>query len=56
VLIIGPAIRAFRGRRIFNGDKNPQHDFLRKGNKAIGPMEYIYSVLKNHAEYEKDSS
>jgi hypothetical protein len=22
----------------FKGDKNPQHAFLRKGNKAVGPM------------------
>jgi len=24
--------------RIFQGEKNPQHAFLRKGSKAVGPM------------------
>jgi hypothetical protein len=27
-----------RGRWIFKGDKNPQHTFLRRGSKAVGPM------------------
>jgi hypothetical protein len=25
----------------FKGDKNPQHSFLRKGSKIIGPMSQI---------------
>jgi hypothetical protein len=29
------------------GDKNPQHTFLRKGSKIIGPMSQIYGMLKN---------
>ena len=27
-----------RSRRIFKGEKNPQHAFLRRGSKAVGPM------------------
>jgi hypothetical protein len=27
-----------RGRWIFKGDKNPEHHFLRRGSKAVGPM------------------
>jgi hypothetical protein len=29
------------------GDKNPQHAFLRKGSKIIGPMSQICGMLKN---------
>jgi hypothetical protein len=39
VLAIGPKVRQFkpgRGRRIFKGYKNPLHDFLRWGSKAVG--------------------
>jgi hypothetical protein len=39
VLAIGPKVRGFkpsRGRRIFKGDKNPQHAFLRR-SKVVGP-------------------
>jgi hypothetical protein len=41
VLDTGPKVRGFdpdRGRWIFKGDKNPEHHFLRKGSKAVGPM------------------
>jgi hypothetical protein len=41
VLAIGPKVRGFdpdRGRWIFKGDKNPEHHFLRRGSKAVGPM------------------
>jgi hypothetical protein len=39
VLATGPKVRGFdRGRWIFKGDKNPEHHFLRRGNKAVGPM------------------
>ena len=41
VLAFGTQVRGFkpgRSRRIFQGEKNPQHAFLRKGNKAICPM------------------
>jgi hypothetical protein len=37
----GPKVRGFdpdRGRWIFKGDKNPEHHFLRRGSKAVGPM------------------
>jgi hypothetical protein len=27
-----------RGRSIFKEDKKPQHDFPRRGSKAVGPM------------------
>jgi hypothetical protein len=27
-----------RSRRIFQGEKNPQHTFLQRGSKAVGPM------------------
>jgi hypothetical protein len=41
VLATGPKVRGFdpdRCRWIFNGDKNPEHHFLRRGSKAVGPM------------------
>jgi hypothetical protein len=41
VLATWPKVRGFdpdRGRWIFKGDKNPEHNFLRKGSKAVGPM------------------
>jgi hypothetical protein len=41
VLATGPKVRGFdpdRGRWIFKGDKNPEHRFLRRGSKAVGPM------------------
>jgi hypothetical protein len=41
VLATGPKVRGFnpgRGRWNFKGDKNPEHDFLRGGSKAVGPM------------------
>jgi hypothetical protein len=41
VLSTGPKVRGFdpdRGRWIFKDDKNPEHHFLRRGSKAIGPM------------------
>jgi hypothetical protein len=41
VLAVGPKVGGFkagRGRRIFKSDKNPLHDFLRRGSKAVGPM------------------
>jgi hypothetical protein len=41
VIATGPKVRWFdpdRGRWIFKGDKNPEHHFLRRGSKAVGPM------------------
>jgi hypothetical protein len=35
----------------FFGRKNPQHAFLRKRSKAVGPVSYIYGTLKNHCDY-----
>jgi hypothetical protein len=40
VLATGPKVCGFklgRGRWIFKGDKNMQHVFLRKGNRAVSP-------------------
>jgi hypothetical protein len=37
----GPKVHGFdpdQGRWIFKGDKNPEHHFLRRGSKAVGPM------------------
>jgi hypothetical protein len=28
----------------FSGVKNPEHAFLRKGSKAVGPVSYIYGT------------
>jgi hypothetical protein len=36
-----------RSRRIFSGEKNPLHAFLRKGSKAVCPMSQICGMLKN---------
>jgi hypothetical protein len=41
VLAMGPKVCEFkpsRGRWMFNADKNPLHDFLRRGSKDVGPM------------------
>jgi len=41
LLAFGTQVRGFtpcRTRRIFLGRKNPQHAFLRRGSKAVGPM------------------
>ena len=41
VLAFGTQVRGFapgRSRREFLGRKNPQHAFLRRGSKAVGPM------------------
>ena len=37
----GSEVRGFdlgRGRWIFSERKNPAYDFIRKGNKAVGPV------------------
>jgi hypothetical protein len=41
VVTTGPKVREFkpgRKRWIFNGDKNPEHSFLRMRSKAVGHM------------------
>jgi hypothetical protein len=41
VFVIGPKVRWFthrRGRWIFNCDKNPHHDFRRRGSKSLCTM------------------
>ena len=34
----GRGFKPGRSRRIFKDEKNPQHTFLRRGSKAVGPM------------------
>jgi hypothetical protein len=36
-----------RSRRIFRGEKTPQHAFLRRGSKVVYPMSQICGMLKN---------
>jgi hypothetical protein len=41
VLAIGPKVRVSKpgqGDEFFKGDKYPQHAFLERGSKAVGPM------------------
>jgi hypothetical protein len=33
-----------RRHRIFQGEKNPQRAFLRKGSKTVDPMSLIYGM------------
>jgi hypothetical protein len=47
MLVIVVEVRGFkldRGGWIFKGDKNPYHDFLRRGSKAVGPMLQDFST------------
>jgi hypothetical protein len=44
VIAIGPKVSGFkcgRGRWIFNGNKNLQLSFLRRGSKAVGPLSFV---------------
>jgi hypothetical protein len=50
MLASGTRVRGFKpgqSRRIFSGEKNPQHTFLRKGSKAVCPMSQIFGMLNN---------
>jgi len=41
VLAFSTQVRGFKpggSRRIFKGEKNPQHAFPLRGSKAVGPM------------------
>jgi hypothetical protein len=41
VFATGPKVRGFdpdRGRWTYEGDRNPEHHFLRRGSKAVSPM------------------
>jgi hypothetical protein len=38
VLATGPKVRGFDPDRGDKNDKNPEHHFLRRGSKAVGPM------------------
>jgi hypothetical protein len=44
-----------RERWIFKGDKNPQHDFLRKGSKAVGPCRKVLRHVKCLLRYGRDT-
>jgi hypothetical protein len=52
-VVCWPLIPKFAGSNpaeavgFLKGDKNPQHAFLRKGSKIIGPMSQICCMLKN---------
>jgi len=42
--LLSTQVRGFkpgRSRQDFSGRKNPQHAFLRRGSKAVGPMSQI---------------
>jgi hypothetical protein len=44
MLASGTQVRGFKpgqSRRIFQGEKNSQHAFLRRGSKAVGPMSQL---------------
>jgi hypothetical protein len=50
ILTSGTQVRGFkpgRSRRIFPGEKNPQHAFLRRGSRAVCPMSQICDILNN---------
>jgi hypothetical protein len=54
MLASGTRVHGFkpgRSLRIFFGRKNPQHAFLRKGSKAVGPVLQICGTLKNPCDY-----
>ena len=43
-MVFGTQVRGFKpgqSRWIFQGEKNPQHPFLRKGSKAVFPIPHI---------------
>jgi hypothetical protein len=49
VLPLSAQVRGFKPRKScpdFLGWKNPQHTFLRKGSKAVGPMSQICGTQK----------
>jgi hypothetical protein len=51
VLAVGPKFRGFkpgRERWVFKDDKNPQHAFLRRGSKAVGPMSKGFTVYEKN--------
>jgi hypothetical protein len=51
VIVIGHKVRGFNpGQWIFNGDKKPQHAFLRRESKVVGPMSQDFTTYKNHFE------
>jgi hypothetical protein len=58
VLDIGTNVHRFkpgRVRGIFKGDKNPWHDFLLMGSKAVCPKRF-YVMLKNPTDMKIDTS
>jgi hypothetical protein len=46
-LAFGTQVRGFKpgqSRRIFQGEKNPQRAFVRKGSKTMSPISLIYGM------------
>jgi hypothetical protein len=39
----------------FKGDKNPYHDFRRKGSNAVGPCRKILRHVKDLLRYDRDT-
>jgi hypothetical protein len=49
VLDTGPKVRGIKpsqGRCIFKGDKIPQHAFLRRESKVVGPMSQHFTACQ----------
>jgi hypothetical protein len=57
---IGTKVRGIipgRGRCIFKGDKIPQHTFLRRGSKVVGPTSQDFTACKKSLRsMNKDNS
>jgi hypothetical protein len=50
VPVTEPKVRGFkasRGRWVFNGGGNTQHEFIRTGSKAVGPCRKILRHVKD---------
>jgi hypothetical protein len=45
-----------RGWWMFKGDKNPYHNFLRRGIKVYGKSHNFYGMLQIYVEYGRDTS
>jgi hypothetical protein len=57
VLATGPKVHGFdpdRGRWVFKGDKNQEHQFLRRGSKAVGSMSHVVDL--RHARKQNSAA
>jgi hypothetical protein len=52
VLAIGPKVRRLNPAEAMDlmDNKNTEHDFLRRGNKVLGPMSFDFTSCKNHLQ------